>query len=347
VLWSSRKELIGQHFPDNPELERALTGEVVAHIEDDEGPDPKAEHLLLTQRPVEFVENYLPVYAPDGRRLIGVVELYRRPVRLWQTIHDGQTRLWLGALAGGIGLFLGLVWFVRRIERSLRDQQSRLVESEALAMVGELSAAVAHSIRNPLGSIRSSAELQRELGASAPVDVDDVIRQVDRIEQLVRTLLTYAREHPGQARRCDLEGALRTSSQHFAAELAAQGKPFILDWQGPLGEVAMEDMLLQQVLSSVLANAAEATVRGQSIRLSAAVALGQAQIRVEDEGRGITPDQLERVAEPFFTTKPRGLGLGLALARRAVERAGGRVTIERLPGSGTRVSLWLPLLNTD
>jgi len=346
VLWSSRPEIIGLTFPRNDELDEALDGEVVAHVDDNPGPDTKAEHVLLALRPSEFVENYLPVIDRASGELLGVVELYRRPVALLDAIRSGQQRVWLGALVGGVVLFLSLGWFVRRIERSLREQQSRLVEAEALAMVGELSAAVAHSIRNPLGSIRSSAELQRELGADAPVDVDDVIRQVDRIEHLVRTLLTYAREPLDAQAHCPLARALQGTRARFAPELAAQGKPFETDWPAELGEVAMDEVLLAQVLASVMANAAEATQRGQAIRLSATLEKRAVLVCVDDEGSGIAPEQLAQVAKPFFTTKPRGLGLGLSLARRAVERIGGAITVAHGPARGTRVTLRLPLRPT-
>jgi signal transduction histidine kinase len=345
VLWSSRPEIIGHKFIGNSELEEALSGAVVAHVDDEAESGAKAEHVFLNLRSDEFVENYLPVYGKESKKLLGVVELYRRPTALLETIRSGTQLVWLGAFAGGTGLFLALVWFVRRIDRSLRAQQARLVESEALAMVGELSAAIAHSIRNPLGSIRSSAELQRELGPGTPIDVDDVIHQVDRIDHLVRTLLTYARETPEHPRSCDLAQVLRTASAQFAHGLERQGKPFETEWPEQLGEVGMDEVLLLQVMSSVLANASEATVRGERIRLSARPQGGGTVIFVEDEGPGIEARHVGQVSQAFFTTKPRGLGLGLSLARRAAERIGGQLRIESLARRGTRVSLWLPQLH--
>ena len=309
--------------------------------------DRKAEHVLLSLRPGEFVENYLPIRDRSTGTVLGIVELYRRPVALTEALAGGRLRLWLGAAVGGLVLFLSLVWFVRRIERSLLEQQSRIVDTEALAMVGELSAAVAHSIRNPLGSIRSAAELQRELGPGTPLDAEDVIRQVDRIEHLVRTLLTVAREPLDRSARCELGHALEATSRRFAPELAAQGKPFHTDWPRPLGEVALDEVLLAQVLASVLANAAEATEAGEGIRLVAECQGRRVQVHVEDAGRGIAPAQRDKVSQPFFTTKPRGLGLGLPLARRAVERIGGQLSIQPLPARGTRVTLTLPLLAPD
>lgn len=346
VLWSSRPEMIGRAFPDNDELDDALRGEVVVHREegDDDGPDAKPEHMLLGARPSEFVENYLPVYDETGR-LVGVVELYRRPLALIEAILSGQRLVWAGALAGAVFLFASLAWYVRRIAGALREQQARLVEAEALAMVGEISASVAHSIRNPLGSIRSSAELQRELGAEAPADLaDEVIAQTERIEHLVRTLLSYARGPVDAHGRADLGQALRDAQARFHSEFAGQGKPFEATVPEGLGEVAVDPVLLAQMLASLLSNAAEATRAGEGVRLAAERAGSQVRIVVEDQGAGIAAAALGDVGRPFFTTKPRGLGLGLALVRRVAERLGGRLDVASDgPGRGTRSTLTLPL----
>lgn len=347
VLWSSQAELIGQVFAANDELDRSLAGQVVVNPEDgDEAHGTKPEHVLMQGGGAEYVENYLPVRDETGQRVIGVIELYRKPVALFDAIHSGQRLVWMGAVVGGLFLFACLAWFVMRVQHALRDQQSRLVEAEALAMVGEISASVAHSIRNPLGSIRSTAELQRELGQDAPASAaDDVIRQVDRIEHLVRTLLSYAREPAERGARAELGPVLADSAARFATELAAQGKAFSTELAEGLGAVAVDPVLLAQVLASVLSNAAEATKAGDTVRLAARRDGPRAVIEVEDTGAGIDPAQLGEVMRPFFTTKPRGLGLGLALVRRVAERQGGRLSVAS-PGArgGTRVTLELPVL---
>ncbi|MBN8487140.1 MAG: HAMP domain-containing histidine kinase [Burkholderiales bacterium] len=340
VLWSSSPGLIGQTFGHNDELEEALAGQIVASFDAD---SDKSEHVLLGS-PREFVENYLPVHAAGGGPIVGVIELYRRPVALTQALAEGQRRIWGAAVLGGSLLILSLLWFVRRIERALGEQQRRLVDNEALAMVGELSAAVAHNIRNPLGSIRSAAELTRELGSAAPLDHEEVIRHVDRIEHLVRTLLTSAGDPTGRPHRCAVRPVLEAARARIAADLAAQHKQFSHDWPEALGEVALDDILLTQSLASVLANAAEATRSGDQVSLRASQGNGELHIVVEDSGAGLPLAGRDKLLQPFFTTKPRGLGLGLPLARRAMERAGGRLQIEPAHPHGTRVTLTLPLL---
>lgn len=342
VLWSSRPELIGRVFAANDELDQALAGQVVVHL-DEHGTDaPKAEHQGLSARGSDYVENYLPVF-DDRRQLVAVIELYRQPAALFAAIRSGQRLISAGALAGGLGLFIVLVWFVRRTDRLLHEQQRRLVDAEALAIVGELSAGVAHSIRNPLVSIRTSAELQRELGGDPGGEHAETMRNVDRIEHLVRTLLSYAAEPADRQASADLAAVLRDATHRFAPELAAHGKQLEVAIAPDLGSVAADPVVLAQVFNSLLANSSEATQRGDHLRLQAHREGAEARVELSDNGSGIEPAQLQNIFKPFYTTKPRGLGLGLPLAQRIVQRLGGRIDIDSAPGRGTVVRLHLPL----
>lgn len=344
VLWSSRPELIGKTFGANDELDRALTGQVVVNREDEEAHEAsKAEHQGLSGREPQYVENYLPVYEEHSQRLIGVIEVYRRPDALFEAIASGQRLMRWGALGGGLFLFLTLVWFVRRTERVLDEQRHRLVEAETLAAVGEMSAAVAHSIRNPLVSIRTSAELQRESGHDEHGVNAEIMHNVDRIENLVRTLLSYARDPADRLARADLGQVLREAAQRFSPDLEARGGRLETALADELGTVVGDPVVLAQVFNSLLANAAEATAAGGRVRLAASCQGGRVRIDVGDSGSGIEPEHLPEIFKPFFTTKPRGMGLGLPLARRIVQRLGGSIDVESRSGEGTVVTLFLPL----
>ena len=343
VLWSSRPEIVGRAFDHNDELEAALRGQTVVHAAGGPGEPEKAEHMLLSARPSDYVENYVPLFDDAGRQVVAVVELYRRPDALWAAIRSGQRLMGYGAAGGGVFLFLCLMGFVRHIERRLREQQSRIVEAEALAIVGEISAAVAHSIRNPLGSIRSSAELARELGADADGTQTEIMRNADRIDALVRSMLAYAADRPERSVRTDLDGMVAEVAGRYAPELQRQGKQLELDVQRGLGRVGADPVLLGQVLQSLLTNAAEATSEGGRIRLLGRRDGTQAVLEVSDNGMGIEAERIGRVFKPFYTTKPRGLGMGLALAHRVVDRLGGSVEIESVPRRGTSVRLRLPV----
>ena len=351
MLWSSRPELIGLRFPDNPELARALRNEVVVDVTTGTGseqPPGKSEHVLLDTVRAQYIENYVPVLGPDHQTVVGVIELYRHPVDLFQAIQSGQQLVWTGAGLGGAFLFVCLIGFVRHTGRALAEQQRRLVEADALALVGEIAAAVAHSIRNPLGSIRSTAELQRDIDGDPQGTQAQVMRDADRIEALVRTMLTYASpavDPDAPAAQAELHEVMATLAGRMAPEIRQQGKRLELALVSDPGRVAIEPVLVTQVLQSLVTNACEATGPGGRIRLQARRQGRQTVISVIDNGIGIEPARLDAVFRPFHTTKPLGFGMGLALARRVAQRAGGDIRIDSVRGQGTSVHLRLPVVS--
>ncbi|HEX6362911.1 MAG TPA: HAMP domain-containing sensor histidine kinase [Albitalea sp.] len=345
VLWSSNETLIGRQLGPNEELERALKGElVIERGEVSSKTAPKAEHLTLGTPAAHFVENYLPVYESGTRpgRQIGVVELYRVPHGLNATLRSGTFLVWASALVSGLVLYLSTLGLVRKASRLMNAQHEALVENQALALVGEISASVAHSIRNPLASIRSGAELQKELGQVPPDTAQETIGHVDRIEHLVRTLLTYARAPSDVQGSADVAQTLKLARERFAPVFAAQGKQLELRLTGPLPPVQGESVLITQVVNSLIANALEATGTGDRVVVSAARDGTTVHMEVCDTGPGIEPERLADVFKPFHTTKPHGLGMGLALVRRTIERLGGVIELQSRPGL-TRAIVQLPV----
>jgi signal transduction histidine kinase len=340
VLWSSDVTLIGQRFDRNDELEEALRGQTVVHRGEIQGDEPapvKPEHIRLASTQTHFVENYLPIYQHAGMAgaPIGVVELYRLPSSLNKLLSRSAAAVWLGAAAGGVALYLSMLGLVRRASQLMQQQRARLVEAEALALVGEISASVAHSIRNPLAAIRSGAELQAELGADAPQDIaQDTMRHVDRIEHLVRTLMSFTHDPSEIQGATDIVPALHEAVQRFAPSFQAQHKTlsFQLDCPEPLPPVQGEGVLLAQVVNSLLANALEATSSGDRVELRAACEDDGVVIEVTDSGPGIEPQRLVDVFKPFHTSKPRGLGMGLALVKRTLHRIDGEIELTSRPG---------------
>jgi len=171
-----------------------------------------------------------------------------------------------------------------------------------------------------------------------------IMHNVDRIEHLVRTLLTYAADPAEHQSSADLGAVLRDAVLRFTPELQAQGKLVQLQIDDDVGSVATDPVVLAQVFNSLLSNALEATQAGAQVRVGARRVGVQAHIEFHDNGSGIEAEQLHSIFQPFFTTKPRGLGLGLPLARRIVQRLGGQIAVESTPGQGTRIRLQVPLL---
>ena len=346
VIWSSDGRIAGRSFEHNAELDIALAGGVVSQSVDPHrhAGDDKPEHQGLVHPHDQFVEIYVPIVSQGDRQVLAVVEFYKNPRTLRAALDEWRLYLVLGALLSGALLFLALWGLVRRADRTIRRQQRQLVEAETLAVIGEMSAAVAHGIRNPLATIRSSAELIPGASlAEAESSAADIVAQSDRLEAWVRELLAYARPLDEAITAVDVVPLVRHCLDDFERETRRREIRLVAELAPDLPPVRGHPLLLGQVLASVVANAVEAldhpgriVVRGEWVSATDRVTLS-----IVDDGPGMTDAQRARAGKPFHTTKPRGLGVGLALARRVLERFGGLLEISSSPGRGTTVRLHL------
>ena len=342
VIWSSDRQLIGRNFGPNHELDQALTGAVVAKQEDSvDHEHGKGEHVDLRHELSTFVEIYVPVTDAGRQRVLGVIEFYRNPVALHQTLVELRRYIALGAGVSALVLYLALFGLVRKADLTIREQQRALVENETLAVIGEMSSAVAHGIRNPLASIRSSAELMQSADAPDTREAaGDIVAQSDRLEVWVRELLSYTRPIERKEALVDLPPLVSRCLEDFARELERRSIQPAVALDATLPAVRGDTLLLGQVLRSLVANAIEALEHGGHVTIRGERGeRGRVVLSVEDDGPGIAAEHLARAGKPFFTTKTRGLGVGLALARRVVERFGGQMEIDSAPGQGTAVRL--------
>ncbi len=344
VLWSDDTAIIGKRFNRNDELERALGGELVVEGGKMSATQrAKAEHAGMSAQSVFYVETYMPVRMTGRSEVSGVIELYRAPEALSAAITQGHWRIWLSAGLGALALYLTLFWIVRSADRRIRNQHERLVKTETMAAVGELAASVAHNIRNPLASIRSSAELAMAISCSVPCEqMRDIMTSVDRIELWLRDLVNLGHTDPLPYAKVDAAQLLRECFERGADEFRRRG----IDARVETGElpanVKVDRALLGHVLHSIVNNATEATAPGGRVTGEVRAKGGRVEIRTADSGCGIAPENLSRLFGLFFTTKPRGLGIGLTLARRAVERFGGTIRAESAVGIGTTMIIELP-----
>ena len=342
VLWSTDAALIGRRFGENEELDEALKGELAY----ESGRISKEEHKAASQGRTTsgfFVEIYVPIRDPGGGHVVGVVELYKAPDALFEAIRDAEQTVAIGAALGGLLLYVVLIGIVRQADAIMRDQQRRLLEGERLAIVGEMASAVAHSIRNPLSSIRTSVELalDRDPGKFQE-PAHDIMAEVDKIEAWLRELLAFTR--PGSIKRepVDLNQVVRTTLGSVNAQLERKRVETAMAFTEPAPTAMADVSLLQQVLQSIVTNALDALPEGGKLEVKTASGDGRVSIVVQDHGAGIASENLDQVFKPFFTTKPLGVGLGLPLARKLVERMGGTLDLVSRRGEGTRVHIQLP-----
>jgi len=346
VIWSSDRSLEGKTFGPNEELDEALAGMLVVHADvHDEHGSGKSEHRNLEKVANLFVEIYVPVRAPETGDVIGAIEFYKNPQPLFHALERMNTYVALGAAIAGGFLYLALAWLVRRADLTMRQQERRLIDAETLAVIGEMSSAVAHGIRNPLASIRSSAELIQVADLDVAREAGgDIVAASDRLEAWVRELLSFSRPLDEEPQPVALRPLVERCIEEFARDMERRRIACRPDMRGALPEVRGDGLLLGQVLHSLVANAIEAMNADGVLSLSVTASQDRQEVMltVGDTGPGMSPEQLKNVGKPFYTTKTRGLGVGLSQVRRIIERYGGHIDIMSEQGKGTEVRLYLP-----
>jgi signal transduction histidine kinase len=231
---------------------------------------------------------------------------------------------------------------------SLASQQRELRRAERLAAVGRISAQITHEVRNPLNAIGLNAELLAEelegraVSAEARALCAAISREVDRLNAVTEEYLRFARpprQAPVRQDLAELGGALL---DFLAPELAAARVEVRRELQPGLPAVRGDEGQLRAVLLNLVRNAREAMAGGGTLTVAARAAGGGVELEVRDSGGGIRPEDLGRVFDPFFSTKERGTGLGLAFVQQVVQEHGGTVRCESTPGEGTRFTLHFP-----
>ncbi|WP_175650180.1 sensor histidine kinase [Pseudomonas sp. Marseille-P9899] len=341
IVWSTNPQLIGRKIEGDDDLDESFASRTPVSASYHKAADEREEQQFEREPRYLFIENYIPMFDASGTQVVSMVEVYKEPQDLVRRIQRGYVLIWSSSIIGGVLIYLGLFWIVRRGAAMLASQQRRLVASETFAALGEMSSAVAHSLRNPLATIRSSAELAHEVASEpAQKNIADIIGQVDRMSRWVRELLVSLRPASDEAEAVDLLGAIDDALASFAGQIERYRVEVAVNT--PLAaSVSIQPMLLTQILNSLFANALEAMPKGGLLGVEVTPEQGGRQWRmvVSDSGKGMSQQQERMVFKPFFTTKQGGLGVGLVLVKRIMERFGGSVSLASREEEGTRVSL--------
>jgi len=241
---------------------------------------------------------------------------------------------------------LGTVGVLRDLTEQVATQQ-RLIQREKLASLGEMAAGVAHEIRNPLGGIKMATTL-----LSSGVDdrrisqemAQSVLSGIAEIEAIVADLLDYARDTRLDLQEYALARILAPVVEGYAAEAQTRGVAFVARGLDLDLVAAVDGQRLRQVFANVVKNALEATERrpGGRVEVSLLGRAGAAVVEVADNGTGMEPEHREKIFLPFYTTKPTGTGLGMAIVKKIMDLHGGEIEIDSAPGRGTTVRLVIP-----
>lgn len=337
VIWSTNPSLIGQRI-HNEEVAEAFRNKTRISASYHRADEDRLEQKFLRPPQGLFIENYIPLLNNKGEA-VTLVEIYKEPEDLIARIQRGYVVIWAATALGGGLIYIGLYWIVRRGSRLLELQQKQLIANGTFVALGEMSSAVAHSLRNPLAAIRSSAELALELAPqSIQSNIGDVIVQVDRMSTWVRELLQSSRPLTGDCESVDLVEVIREVLQSFERPFQqADISVTFAEVQAP--RVISHRMLLGQVFNCLFTNALEAMPKGGSLNVDIRESGGRLRVCVTDTGKGISPQQQAMLFKPFVTTKQGGLGVGLVMAKRIMERFGGTVNLTSHEEDGTRVEL--------
>jgi signal transduction histidine kinase len=234
---------------------------------------------------------------------------------------------------------------------AIEEREHRLIRSERLATVGRMAAHVTHEIRNPLASVGLNLELLAdEIGPQNPEAkrlVESIGNEVDRLSEITETYLRFVRLPKPKLEREDL-GALVTSVLEFARnELTQAGISVHRLIDADLPEVEVDESQIRQALLNLIRNAKEAMNEGGALEVTVKKGANEhVELCISDSGSGISPGDLAKIFDPFFSTKTKGTGLGLALVQQIVGDHGGRIEVNCPLTGGTRFSICLPSIQT-
>jgi signal transduction histidine kinase len=229
---------------------------------------------------------------------------------------------------------------IRSANQSLLAAEAAVRRSERLAALGQLSAGLAHELRNPLGSIKGSADLlARSASHNDPMakELAEIISvEVDRTNSLVTRFLDFARPLEPRREPTDVTTVIDRA-------VARSRVAVVRDYDTSLPRLAIDPELMEQVFLNLVTNASQASAPDAPITIRTREVEEQAEVSVTDHGCGIPADKIETIFNPFVTTKQNGVGLGLAIVAKIVDGHGGKMAVESEPGKGSTFRVLLPI----
>ena len=228
---------------------------------------------------------------------------------------------------------------LRKTRKELRSMEDHVRRVEKMAAIGEMAAGLAHEIKNPLASLTSSIQLLRDdIRYDADHDrlMQIILREADRLSALVTNFLLYARPPAGKAEAIELDKILIDTAELFEKDDNHDGRIITNKNIQPNIWIAMDPVQLRQILWNLLINASEAIEGEGAIDIEMYASKNkQAVIKISDNGRGISQEDLKHIFDPFFTTKPSGTGLGLSIVHRILDAYDSLLDVQSEMGKGT------------
>ncbi|MDD4858706.1 MAG: ATP-binding protein [Dehalococcoidales bacterium] len=305
---------------------------------DEKGGKLLKEDLMLSGEALGRIE----IYSTHGYAYLAKQQPFINTVadRIVSAVHEIELALSLQ------GYYTQLEEMVEKRTADLEETREKLIRSERLAAVGELASGVGHELRNPLNVIRNCVYLLK-MGMDEKADEETLNtlklldRQIDISNRIVSDLLDFTRIRPPTRSKVDLNGLIKESLSWVAAPDKTK---VTADFNGKSPQVKIDAEQIGRAFANIISNAYQA-MNGKGGELKVAIDADDAYAWAQftDNGCGIPAENLTRIFEPLFTTKPKGIGLGLAITRRLVEQNSGVVSVASKVGEGTTFTVKLPL----
>lgn len=355
VVYSTDPRLAGRMASPSIGYEKALKGSYAVGLIS-EGDElwglgitlPGGQKKMRTYLPFRGMD---PLTGDKGH-VLAVFELIQDMSPQYQGIVRLQYLIFgLSILIMGL-IFVALLLIVRKAEtileeraRTQRELQSQLDHAERLAALGKMCAGVSHEIRNPLGIIRSTAELLASMRDSQEGQKrlsSVIIEESSRLDNIVTEFLDFARPQEPTYQECYLDELIQKNLLFLAPELEKGNISVTHNLNGRSLKIQGDPHMLYRSLLNVFMNALQAMNGGGSIRIDVSERGERYVIHVSDTGVGISEKDLGKIFDPFFSTKDKGSGLGLSIVRNIIEGHRGDISIASAEGNGTTVTISLP-----
>ena len=357
ISYSTVEDMVGKLDKGGIEYHKALKGENTSILI-----SSGSLFSLLPGAPPVYckLKTYIPFRSEEksgarGENIMGVIEVVKDLSGDMMAIIQLQGRIIILSMLIMTILFGVLSYIVARGNRIIeaRAQQQRqleekLNEAERLANLGKMVAAVSHEIKNPLGIVRSTAEiLGKRMSKVAPGNEhlsNIIVEETSRLDGIVREFLDFARPREPRLEPFGLNSLVERVVRFAQPELDKKSVLIEKNLDPDLPKVPLDPEQIYQVLLNMLINSIQAMPDGGTVQLvtRSNSRADEVELEISDNGHGMSPEKLEQIFTPFYTDKNRGSGLGLAIARNIIDKHGGRIEVTSQEGVGSQFTIVLP-----
>lgn len=247
-----------------------------------------------------------------------------------------------------------LIWVNQnRHLRKVKEMEDRIQLAERLSSLGHLAAGVAHEIRNPLNAIGMGLQrLKREFLPQEESKKEEylsftelIFKEIRRVNEIIEQFLTLSRPFELNLKLSSLQDLLKNLVTLLQEEASSQGIQIQAETNSDLPLIKMDNEKLTQAFLNIMKNGMQAMERGGVLRVETQSFKDRVEVSFSDSGSGIPPEQMEKIFNYYYTTKEKGVGLGLPIAHRIIEAHGGQLKVESQVGFGTKVTILLPVIS--